>query len=106
MSQIHILPNRGGSRGGVLFGNPKLHKEGKKTLRVCVRKRRILVLNSHPDPPPPLSKILYPPLPKMSFFKPTFLYLHVDLTYTPSNNEGVSMLPHSEQRNVYQLIIR
>ena len=27
-----------------------------------MRKRHILVLNSYPDPPPPLSEILYPPL--------------------------------------------
>ena len=66
MSQIHILPNRGGSRGVL---TPKLHKEGRKTSHVYARKRRILVLNSYPDPPPPpLSEILYLPLPKMSLF--------------------------------------
>ena len=54
---------RGGSRGGPggqdppppppFRGTPKLHKEGKKTLRVHARKCRVLVLNSYPDPPPP-----------------------------------------------------
>ena len=40
-------------------GTPKLHKEGKKTLCVCVI-CHVLVLNSYPDTP--LSEILYPPL--------------------------------------------
>ena len=64
---VHVY-SRGGSRGGgpwgqdppPFWGAPKLHKEVKKTLRACARKRRILVLNSYPDPP--LSEILYPPL--------------------------------------------
>ena len=33
--------------GGVFWGTPKLHKEGKNVARV-----HILVLNSYPDPPP------------------------------------------------------
>ena len=45
-----------------LFGDPQTSWRGKKTLRVCAQQRHVLVLNSYPDPPPPLSEILYPPL--------------------------------------------
>ena len=41
------------------FGGPPTFIKREKALRVCARKRRILVLNSYPDP---LSEILYPPL--------------------------------------------
>ena len=45
--------------GRPFWGNPKVHKEGGKR-RVWVQKRRIVILNSYPDPL--LSEILYPPL--------------------------------------------
>ena len=34
------------------WGTPKLHSEGKKTSRVYTGIRRVLVVNSYPDPPP------------------------------------------------------
>ena len=51
--------------GGVLgvrtpplpFGGPPNFIKREKTLRVCTRKRRVLVLNSYPDPPFPKSCI-------------------------------------------------
>ena len=49
---------KGGSRGS-FWGPPKFLKRG-KTLHTCMRKCRVLVLNSYPNPP--LSEILYPPL--------------------------------------------
>ena len=61
-------PPRDGSRGGYGGGlrgqdpTPKLHKRGEKTSRAWARMKRILVVNSYPEPPPPLSKILYLPL--------------------------------------------
>ena len=64
--------NRGGSRwegpGGQdptpphPFGGPLNLIKREKTLRTCVGKCRVLVLNSYPDPP--LSEILYPTLDK------------------------------------------
>ena len=63
----YIVNARGGSRGGGSwgsgpppFGGPPNFIKREKTSRACARKRRILVLNSYPDPP--LSEILYPPL--------------------------------------------
>ena len=44
------------------FGGPPNFIKRNKTSRVCAQKRRVLVLSIYPDPPPPLSKILYPPL--------------------------------------------
>ena len=38
--------------GRIQEGTPKLYKEGKNRPRVCARKRRVLVLNSYPDPTP------------------------------------------------------
>ena len=52
-------------RGGCKLAPPP--PRGKKTLRTCARIHRSLVLNSYPDPPPPLSEILYPPLSKGNF---------------------------------------
>ena len=39
---------------------------------MCARKCRFLVLNSYPEPPPPLSEILYRPLPDIT--GPVYLY--------------------------------
>ena len=58
-----LYPFRGGSRTP-----PPPFKKREKTLRVCARKRHILVLNSYPDPP--LSEILYPPLPLIRISPP------------------------------------
>ena len=55
----------GGSKGGSVlgvrtpppfWGNPKLHKEGKNVVCVCVWKCCVLVFNSYADPPPPFPK--------------------------------------------------
>ena len=51
----------GGQDASPPFGGPPNFIKRGKTSHVCTRKRRILVLNSYPDPPP-LSEILYPPL--------------------------------------------
>ena len=64
MYQIYRGGSRRGSGAGPFWGTPKLHNEGKKTSHACMRKRRVLVLNSYPDPPPPLSEILYLSLSK------------------------------------------
>ena len=58
---------QGGSPGGQdpppPFGGPPNFIKMEKKHCTCARKEcRISVLNSYPDPPPPLSEILYPPL--------------------------------------------
>ena len=58
---------RGKSRGcGVrtpLFGGPSNFTNREKTSHACAWIRRVLVLKSYPDrPPPPFTEILYPPL--------------------------------------------
>ena len=57
---------RGGSKRGGPGGNPTFWGmpnfiKREKTSHTCTRKRRVLVLNSYRDTPPP-SEILYPPL--------------------------------------------
>ena len=46
------------------WGTPKLHKEGKDV----GRKRRVLVLNSYPDPPPPFPKSCIRPCRNTFYF--------------------------------------
>ena len=87
---------RGGSRGGGVltprtppppfWGTPKFHKEV-KTSRACARIHHVLVLNSYPDPPP-LSEILYPPLPKICRHekKKTNHLMHILLMHAPSDS--------------------
>ena len=48
-----ISPRGGGGPGGQDFGGPPNFIKRGKTLCACARKRRVLVLNSYPDPPPP-----------------------------------------------------
>ena len=58
-------PGGGSSGSGTPppFGGPLNIIKREKTLRMCARKSRVLVLNSYPDPPPPpLSEILSSPL--------------------------------------------
>ena len=45
--------------GGGSLGPPNYVKK-EKTLRMCMQKHPVLVLNSYPEPP--VSEILYPPL--------------------------------------------
>ena len=70
------IPFRGGFRGGGVLGvrlRPPAPHFGvppnfiKRENMYPYQKRRILVLNSYPDPP--LSEILYPPLPSTSTYR-------------------------------------